>query len=229
MPSPTTTVPSSILAGAQACWHGEVAWSEAVALNLAAAIKVAEGATPVVHFFTPLAPVYALGRRAQPPAARAALRGTLETCAARGIAIVDVDRGGLGTLHGPGQLVAFLAVPCVATQTRTLCAELLSGIVRLAKQRQVSARCDLGDDVGVWGEDGKLASLGLRIKNGVAQHGVALNVHVRGELSGGLTLCGSAHTRLQNLVPADTAGVQLHEVARDLARQWSLEFRDRPQ
>jgi lipoate-protein ligase B len=197
-----------------------------VARNTAVADAVARGeAAAEIAFFEPDAPVYALGRRAQDPAARARIAGSLAACAARQIAIVDVDRGGLGTLHAPGQIVAFLAVPCPRWQARELCADLLRGIKQLARDSGVDARCDLADDVGVWSPAGKLASLGLRLRDDVAQHGVALNIAVDPRLGQGLVLCGKPWIELANLTdPAAQSCASLATWSRALAEQWQLQL-----
>lgn len=203
---------------------GRQPFAAMVARNVAIAAAVARGAAAAeIAFFEPAEPVYALGRRAQAQDARAGIAASLAVCAARQIAIVDVDRGGLGTLHAPGQIVAFLAVPCPRWQARALCDDLLRGIKRLAQTHGLDARCDLADDVGVWTAQGKLASLGLRVRDDVALHGVALNVAVDRHLAQGLTLCGKPLISLANLVnSAAPSEVDLAACSRALATQWQL-------
>ena len=195
-----------------------------VARNTALADAVARGeALGEVTFFEPAEAVYALGRRAQDAQARADIASSLVACAARQIAIVEVDRGGLGTLHAPGQIVAFLALRCSRWQARELGDDLLRGIKALARDRGVDARCDLGDDVGVWSPAGKLASLGMRLRDDVAQHGVALNVAVDPCLAQGLVLCGKPWIHLANLDDApDVARGNLAGWSQALAEKWQL-------
>jgi lipoyl(octanoyl) transferase len=194
-----------------------------VARNQISARAVAQGAIGEIVFFEPVAPVYALGRRAQDPEGRAQIAFTLDTCRAHGIAIVDVDRGGLGTLHAPGQIVAFLAVRCSRWDARRLCEELLSGIAQLARAHGLDARCDLGDDVGVWLGDAKLASLGLRLMDGVALHGIALNCSVDSRLTSGLVLCGKPWTTFANLDSVAVAEqADLAAWSEKIARHWQL-------
>ncbi len=195
--------------------------------NAIAADAVAAGAPGTIALFEPAEPVYALGRRAQDAAGRAQIAQAIASCEARQIAVVDVDRGGLGTLHAPGQIVAFLAVPCPRWQARALCAELLHGIADLALHSGLRARSDLADDVGVWTADGKLASLGLRLREDVAQHGVALNVAVDRRLAQGLTLCGKPLITLANLVDRPSPNARpLADWAVELASHWGLAPQD---
>lgn len=210
-------------------WLGRQPFAAMVERNRAAAAAVAHGAAPEVVFFEPAAPVYALGRRAQTAPGRAQIASSLAACAALQIAVLEVDRGGLGTLHAPGQIVAFLAVPCSRWQARHLCDELLNGIEILAQRHGVAARADLADDVGVWTVDGKLASLGLRLRDDVAQHGVAINIAVERGLVHGLILCGKSSISLANLDSRQAPiAVDLGQWAAKLAQQWQLASRNEP-
>lgn len=214
---------AGLLTGARALWFGRQSFEAMLDHNARAAEAVAAGAPAEVAFFEPAAPVYALGRRAQTPEGRAQLAPALAASLRDGIAIVEVDRGGLGTLHAPGQIVAFVAVPCARWQGRRLGAELLNGIERLARAAGVPARRDLEDDIGVWGPSGKLASLGLRIREDVALHGVAVNIAVQVTLAKGLVLCGNPLTTLANISdPNDAADPGLAGWASALAEIWQL-------
>ena len=215
---------TSHLTGVRGIWHGTRTLADAIAQNRDTADAVARGdLPPVIDLFEPAAPVYTRGRRAQQPLARAALSSTIALCTARGIAVMDVDRGGLGTLHAPGQIVAFLAIPVPVWAVRALCAELLHGIEQLAQAQGTAASSDLGDDVGVWGDRGKIASLGLRVRDGIAQHGAAVNVCVASAWAADLTLCGKSTTRLQNLTDTERhVAPRLDAMVDALARQWGL-------
>jgi len=94
-----------------------------------------------------------------------------------GTRVIDVDRGGKITWHGPGQLVGYpivkLADPVdVVAYVRTLEAALMEAIGELGLgSRQVEGRS------GVWTLDGerKIAAIGIRVSRGVTMHGFALN------------------------------------------------------
>jgi lipoyl(octanoyl) transferase len=110
--------------------------------------------------------VYTAGRRTEP----------FER-PADGTPVVDVDRGGKITWHGPGQLVGYpvvlLPAPLdVVAYVRTLEAALIAACARLGVEgRRVPGRS------GVWTADGarKLAAIGVRVRRRVAYHGFALN------------------------------------------------------
>jgi lipoyl(octanoyl) transferase len=96
-----------------------------------------------------------------------------------GTAVVDVDRGGKITWHGPGQLVGYpiLRLPepvDVVSHVRRLERVLISAVGDLGvSARQVAGRS------GVWvsqdGRDAKIAAIGVRVQRGVTMHGFALN------------------------------------------------------
>ncbi len=160
---------------------------------------VAAGASGSVLLFEPAAPVFTLGRRAREGADRAALAATVALCAARGIDILEVDRGGLGTLHLPGQLVVFVAVPCGRAQIAALVDELLATAQRTAAALGVPSVVGAEDRIGLWHPTGKLASIGLRHAIGVARHGLALGVDLPAAASDGLLLCGLPDAHLTSV------------------------------
>jgi lipoyl(octanoyl) transferase len=97
------------------------------------------------------------------------------------IPIVPIDRGGQVTYHGPGQLVGYLMVDLSRRKLG------VREFVRRIEQSLIDLLAELGitaygkvDAPGVYvntaGEEAKIASLGLRIRNGKSYHGLALNV-----------------------------------------------------
>ncbi len=106
------------------------------------------------------------------------------------IRVVRTDRGGDVTYHGPGQLVAYpivkLAHPLAA---REHVGALEQACVLTAGSFGIEARTDPVRP-GVWVGDDKLAAVGVRIKGGVATHGLALNVCPDLADFGGLIPCG---------------------------------------
>jgi lipoyl(octanoyl) transferase len=96
---------------------------------------------------------------------------------AQGVDIVDVNRGGKLSYHGPGQLVGYpiVAVADVVAYVRLLEQALISALF----EQGVLARArpeDGPDYTGVWVADAKIASIGVHVAKGVTTHGFALNV-----------------------------------------------------
>ncbi len=120
-----------------------------------------------------------------------------------GIPVVQTDRGGDMTYHGPGQLIAYLLIDI---QRRGLG---IKALVRLIEQAVI----DLLDAHGVTGErragapgvyvhGAKIAALGLRVRHGATYHGMALNVDMDLAPFGAIDPCGYpglAVTQLRDL------------------------------
>ncbi|WP_090364357.1 lipoyl(octanoyl) transferase LipB [Ferrimonas sediminum] len=95
------------------------------------------------------------------------------------IPVVQVDRGGQVTYHGPGQLVAYplLNIKRLGIGVRELVTQIESSLIDLLAPYQVNAYAK-ADAPGVYVDERKVASLGLRIRKGCSFHGLALNVNM---------------------------------------------------
>lgn len=135
------------------------------------------------------------------------LNGKREHLLAPGdIPVVQIDRGGQVTYHGPGQLVVY---PLIDLRRRSLGVRQL--VVAL-ENAVVSYAAELGlaasgsrEAPGVYVGGAKLASVGLRVRRGASYHGMALNVTVDLEPFQRIDVCGYPGlrvTRLADLVPA---------------------------
>jgi lipoyl(octanoyl) transferase len=93
------------------------------------------------------------------------------------IPIVKVDRGGQVTYHGPGQLVAYVLLDMsrIGSDVRKLVTALENSVVETLTHYGISSAAK-PNAPGVYVEDQKICSLGLRIKKGKSFHGLALNV-----------------------------------------------------
>jgi len=120
--------------------------------------------------------VYTRGRRSAP----GELTMGKAWYADRGIEIIDTNRGGKVTYHGPGQLVGYpiVRVDDVVAYVRLLEQALVAALARA----EIDARARAGegpDYTGVWVENRKLASIGVHVSRGVTTHGFAANVEAR--------------------------------------------------
>jgi lipoyl(octanoyl) transferase len=93
------------------------------------------------------------------------------------IPLVQIDRGGQVTYHGPGQLVVYplIDVRRRALGVRQLVMALENGIIALLASWNITAE-GRRDAPGIYVEGRKLASIGLRIRRGCSYHGLAFNV-----------------------------------------------------
>jgi lipoyl(octanoyl) transferase len=140
--------------------------------------------------------VYTLGKRAD----RAHVRWSPEQRRARGIDLVEVDRGGDVTYHGPGQLVGYPilrlgSVRGVVGYVRAL-EEVL---IRTLASYGVTASRSAGY-TGVWVDDAKVAAIGVRVASrGITSHGFALNVTTELGDFAGIVPCGIADREVCSL------------------------------
>ena len=154
--------------------------------------EVASGSRPNTLLLLEHPSVYTAGRRTE-DAERPA----------DGTPVIDVDRGGRITWHGPGQLVGY---PIVKLQKPT---ELV-GFVREIEAALIRVCDDLGVETvriegrsGVWIQDErgdrKIAAIGIRVAKGVTMHGFALNVNPDLAAFGQIIPCGIADADVTSL------------------------------
>ena len=128
------------------------------------------------------------------------------------IPVVQADRGGQVTYHGPGQLVGYLLLDVrrLGFGVRELVNRIEHSLIDLLAGYGIEAAAK-PDAPGVYVDGAKIASLGLRIRNGRSFHGLALNVDMDLEPFQRINPCGYAGlkmTQLRDLVgPVDFAEV----------------------
>lgn len=113
-----------------------------------------------------------------PPVYTMGLKGGLKPPAElHGIPLVYTDRGGDITYHGPGQLVVYALIDLRrrGLGIKQLVSVLEQAVIDLVAAHGIAAQRRAGAP-GVYVEGRKLASLGLRVRNGASYHGLALNV-----------------------------------------------------
>lgn len=152
-----------------------------------------------------------------PPVFTLGLNGRREHLLAPGdIPVVQVDRGGQVTYHGPGQLVVYplLDLGRAGLGVRELVCALERAVIRCVAGYGVTA---VGDRAapGVYVDGRKLASIGLRIRRNCSYHGLALNVAMDLEPFRRINPCGFQGLEVIDLA---TLGARrsLEEVADDL-------------
>jgi len=138
------------------------------------------------------------------------------------IPIVQSDRGGQVTYHGPGQVILYTLIPMkhFSLNVRELVSLLENTVIALLESYGVPSQAR-PDAPGVYVEDRKIASLGLRIRHGVSYHGVALNVSMDLEPFSRINPCGYEGlqvTQLSNLIElidAESVSIGLSRRMRD--------------
>lgn len=141
-------------------------------------------------------PVYTAGKRTEP-----------NERPVDGTPVVEVDRGGKITWHGPGQLVGY---PIVALPDGVYVVDY----VRRLEAALIEVCHDVGIETarvagrsGVWTADGarKLASIGIRVSRGVATHGFALN-------------CDCDLSAYESIIPCGIADAEVTSLSRELGK-----------
>src|SRR5215813_11377000 len=150
---------------------GQVPYLEAWDLQRSLSAAVSQGAIPDTVMFLEHPPVITLGRRTE--------AGELHVPEGAEVEIVETDRGGKSTYHGPGQLVCYpiLDLTRHGQDVKRYCRDLEEALIRTLAPLGVDATRIEGL-TGIWLErpPGKIASIGIHISKWVTTHGYALNV-----------------------------------------------------
>jgi lipoyl(octanoyl) transferase len=128
--------------------------------------------------------VYTIGRRGSSDD----VLWDLDTLRARGVEVIETDRGGMVTYHGPGQLVGYPIIGIGAD---------LVGYVRKLEDAIIATLSSYGieasrDEInsGAWVNRAKIAAIGVRVTRNVTKHGFALNVSTDLSYFAGIVPCG---------------------------------------
>ena len=108
------------------------------------------------------------------------------------INLVYTDRGGEVTAHNPGQLVVYPILPIrtLKLPPKKLVALLLSAAQKVVAAYDIATTIDTEDKAGLWHSSGKLCAVGIRIKNRISSHGIALNINNDLEIFDKIVPCG---------------------------------------
>src|ERR1700742_2937129 len=166
-----------------------------------------------------------------PPVFTLGLNASREHLLAPGdIPVVQIDRGGQVTYHGPGQLMIYplLNLRRLKLGVRDLVVALENAVIGYAAGHGIAAQGSR-QAPGVYVAGAKLASIGLRIRRGASYHGMALNVSLDPQPFERINVCGYKDLRVTRLADHGvTAG--LDRVAADLTPHLArhLGFESRP-
>jgi lipoyl(octanoyl) transferase len=169
---------------------GAVPYREAWDLQRSLAAAVSQGAIPDTVVLLEHPPVITLGRRTE--------EGEVHVPEGAEVEIVETDRGGKSTYHGPGQLVCYpiLDLTRHGQDVKRYCRDLEEAVIRTLGSVGVEA-ARLDGLTGIWVErpPRKIASIGVHISKWVTTHGYALNVDLDpAPFTQWITACGLADT-----------------------------------
>jgi len=199
-------------------WLGRVAYDEAWKLQKRLARERAAGERPDTLLLLEHPPVYTTGRRD----ASANLRLPPELL---GAPLVETDRGGDITFHGPGQLIVYPIVDLRAARLGVVkyVRSLEEVIMRVLRDYGIESGLECGA-TGVWVRDEKIAAIGVRVSRPVGAsggwittHGVALNVSVDLAWFERIVPCGIADRGVTSMQQLLGESLPIGEIAKHLA------------
>ena len=140
-----------------------------------------------------------------------------------GAEVIDVDRGGMATYHGPGQLVGYpiVSLDGLGGPLKYIRA-LESVLITTLEHFGLEAYCVEGR-TGVWVLDKKIAAIGVRISRRVTSHGFALNVNTDLPWFNHIVPCGIEDKSITSMKHLLGHQVPLEEIAQVVADQFGLE------
>ena len=143
------------------------------------------------------------------------------------VPLVHSDRGGQVTYHGPGQLMVYLMVDLhrLSMGIKAFIYALEDSVIQLLELYEIIAhrKCKAP---GVYVQEQKIASLGLRVKNGCTYHGMALNVNMDLGPFKGINPCGFDGLRMaqmKDFVPNITLDDIIHPLKAILSHAYRRE------
>jgi lipoate-protein ligase B len=188
----------------------------------------AEGGGYVLFLEHP--PTITLGYSLRGDEGRSALRSPAPVLQAAGIEVVEVDRGGKATYHGPGQLVCYpvLSLKELGLGVKRYVGKLMELVMEALTELGAAAELD-PQYPGVWTGGAKIAAVGIRVAERVSTHGFAVNLDPDLAAFGHIVPCGIADRPVTSL-----HAIGLHPGRRELIdrlvgrmeRKFKLELRE---
>ena len=145
--------------------------------------------------------------------------------AAQGIEVLDTDRGGKLTYHGPGQLVGYpiMRIGDIIGFLRTM----ERAIVAALAQEGIRARGGGDRPTGVWAGGRKIASIGVHVSRRVSTHGFAVNAENDLEPFEWIVPCGLAEVQMTSIARETGRARNLDGFRTTIADQFALAFERR--
>ena len=186
--------------------HGLVDYQKAWDVQRTIHEEVASGTRPNTLLLLEHPSVYTAGRRTD-----------VSERPSDGTPVIDVDRGGRITWHGPGQLVGYPIVKLHnPTELVGFVREIESALIRVCEDLGIAALRVEGRS-GVWIRDAKgdrkIAAIGIRVAKGVSMHGFALNVNPDLAAFSQIVPCGIADADVTSLEVELARPITIEEVA----------------
>ena len=171
--------------------------------------------------------VYTLGRNAS----RSDILANPDWLRARGVEVVECDRGGQVTYHGPGQLVGYpiLDLSPDRRDLRRYVRDLQEVLVRVLGEVGLSAESrSQSPEIGIWVKGRKIASLGVHVSRWITTHGFALNVNTDLSYFSSIVPCGLQGVEMTSISQLTGRTMPLEDLADLCVRHLAEVFHRRP-
>ncbi len=166
-------------------------------------------------------PVFTLGRRG----GRECMLVSDAFLEKAGIPIIQVERGGYITYHGPGQLVVY---PIVDLQTAKIkVVDFVSGLedVMLQTAHNWGIAAERNDaNRGIWVGPKKMGSIGIAVRRGISFHGLALNIHTDLTPFTWIRPCGLQDVQMTSIQQESNQSISMQQVRTVLKKQFEAVF-----
>lgn len=143
------------------------------------------------------------------------------------IPVVEIDRGGQVTYHGPGQLIVYCLIDLKRKKfgIRQMVTALESAVINFLGHKNIQALARK-DAPGVYVDNAKIAALGLRVKRGCSYHGLSINVDMDMSPFKQINPCGYeglAVTQLKDLGVKESFTEIEQQVLAEICQQFSID------
>lgn len=201
-------------------WLGSVPYGQALKLQTRLHADRVAGRVTDTLLLLSHPHVYTIGRRGSADD----VLWDVETLRGRGVEVVETDRGGQVTYHGPGQLVGYPIVDLGAgADLVAYLRRLEEAIIRTLAAYGVEGRRDEAN-TGVWVRGAKIGAIGVRVTRGVTKHGFALNVSTDLSYFAGIVPCGITDRGVTSLHAELGGAPSVRSVASSFEREFAQVF-----
>lgn len=186
-------------------WLGRIDYAEGQSIQSDLAEKRHRNEIPDTVLLLEHDPVYTIGRGKDRSSLSGGGEGQLP------FPVIETNRGGQATFHGPGQLVGYLILDLHAygMDLHVYLRNIEGFLIDFLKRYGISAERREGL-TGVWVEDRKIASIGVGVRKWVSMHGFALNI-------------GRDLSAFESIVPCGIQDVEMTSLERELNLEISVE------
>lgn len=171
--------------------------------------------------FTEHPPTFTIGKRSN---AKKNLIWDLSRCAQEGISVIQTNRGGDITYHGPGQLVCYAILSLKAQPDLHKYLRGLESVVIQSLERMGIQTGRREGKTGIWVGSRKICAIGVAVRSWISYHGFAINIDPNLEHFSGIVPCGITDGSVTSIAQECPEPIQLDELKTTLAVEFERMF-----